>query len=541
MPELILGPLLRYVDETSATVWVEADSPCQVSVLGVEVPTFTVHGHHYALVDVTGLAPGSCTPYQVHLDGQLCWPSAGSNLPPSRIRTLDHRRRLRLSFGSCRTSVPHDEEHTRTHGLDVLRAIGNRLTTLPEHEWPDLMLMLGDQVYADGISPQMREFIQRRRGLDAPPGAELADFEEYTELYRLAWSDPVNRWLLSTMPTMMIFDDHDIRDDWNTSLTWRQEMAQLPWWQRRIVGGLGSYWIYQHAGNLSIDDRARDPLLTKLRAADGDAGDVLDTFAANADTTPQSNRWSYARDLGRTRLVVLDSRCGRVLTPGQRTILDEQEWAWFDGLARGDVDHLLIGTSLPYLLPRGVHELELWDEAITDGKWGRHGARLGERIRQRLDLEHWPAFRRSFDDMAAVITEISTGRRGQPPATIVFLSGDVHYSYLMRADTRHPEQRSAIFQAVCSPIRNPLPRLMRYANIVASFTIAGVLGRVLARCAGLRRQPLRWHLDHRPMFDNAVATLDLDGREALLRWETAQQPDDQRLPNVVELAQVRLG
>jgi len=585
----VLGPLLRYVDETSATVWVETGAPCVVSVLDAHAPTFTVHGHHYALVDVTGLGPGSSTPYTVSLDGELRWPLPDSPFPPSRIRTIDPTRGLRLTFGSCRTSVPHDEEHNRSHGLDVLRALGHWLTTASEDQWPDLLLMLGDQVYADELSEPMREFIEHRRGLDEPPGAELADYEEYAHLYWLAWTEPTNRWLLSTLPSMMIFDDHDIRDDWNTSKAWRDRMAALPWWPARVVGGLGSYWVYQHSGNLSIAERATDPLLTRLRTADGDAGEILDEFGTTADARPDSIRWSYARDIGRVRLIVLDSRCGRVLTPGERTILDQGEWDWFDGLATGDVDQLLIGTSMPYLLPRGLHELEAWNEATTDGKWGRRFGRLGERIRQGLDLEHWAAFRRSFESMAATVDEVSTGRRGDPPANIVFLSGDVHYSYLMRAytgdgrsassagrragsanrrlgsstdrrldssagertassgggrlagSTGGERQHSSIYQAVCSPIRNPLPRLVRYANVAGSFTIAGFLGRVLARLAGLRKQRMRWKLAHGPVFDNALATLDIDQRKAMLRWETAKLPDGSQTPEMVELTKIELG
>ena len=34
MADLILGPLLRYLDEHKATVWVETDAPCEVEVLG---------------------------------------------------------------------------------------------------------------------------------------------------------------------------------------------------------------------------------------------------------------------------------------------------------------------------------------------------------------------------------------------------------------------------------------------------------------------------------------------------------------------------
>ena len=106
----------------------------------------------------------------------------------------------------------------------------------------------------------MREFIASRRSLDEPPWEELKDYSEYCHLYWLAWTDPANRWILSTVPTAMIFDDHDIRDDWNTSEEWRETMAAKSWWRDRIVGGLASYWVYQHLGNLSPAERASDPM-----------------------------------------------------------------------------------------------------------------------------------------------------------------------------------------------------------------------------------------------------------------------------------------
>lgn len=537
---LVVGPLLRHVDETTATIWVETDVPCTVRVLDSSAHTFTVHGHHFALVDVTGLLPGSATPYQVRLDGELVWPEPGSDAPPSRIRTLDPARPLRLVFGSCRTSVPHDPESNRTHGVDVLRAFATRFHTLPDEEWPDALLLLGDQVYADSPSPAMLEVIRSRRDPTVPPGEELKDFEEYTHLYRLAWSDPLNRWALSTLPSLMIFDDHDIRDDWNTSAQWREDMDRLPWWRDRIVGGLGSYWLYQHLGNLSPAERADDELLQRLLAHDGDGGEILDEFAFDANANPDHNRWSYARDFGRNRLVVLDSRCGRVVTSGHRRLLDEAEWAWFDDLAQGDVDHLLIGTSLPYLLPESLHDVERWNEAVADGRWGVRAARVAEKIRQGVDLEHWAAFRHSFDAMAVILDELSTGRRGAPPASVVFLSGDVHNSYLMRAHTRRSDQETAIFQAVCSPIRNPLSKAVRALNSVASTRLARVVGHALARSARVPRNPLRWRLEHGPDFRNALATIELDGRSAAVRWEVATQGPEAAEPSLHELGAVRL-
>ncbi|MEU2014316.1 hypothetical protein ABZ529_36035, partial [Nocardia sp. NPDC019302] len=48
------------------------------------------------------------------------------------------------------------------------------------------------------------------------PRGEVVSFREYAELYHESWADPEIRWLMSTVPTSMIFDDHDVRDDWNT-------------------------------------------------------------------------------------------------------------------------------------------------------------------------------------------------------------------------------------------------------------------------------------------------------------------------------------
>ena len=60
----------------------------------------------------------------------------------------------------------------------------------PEVRWPDVLLLLGDQVYADTTPhAELEEFMAARRSLDEPPGLEIKDFVEYAELYRLAWSE----------------------------------------------------------------------------------------------------------------------------------------------------------------------------------------------------------------------------------------------------------------------------------------------------------------------------------------------------------------
>ena len=286
MTDLVLGPLLRHVDETSATLWVETAEAATVTVTAgdhrAESRTFRVHGHHYALVTLDGLGKGEKAPYQVHVDGSLVWPEEDSPFPPPMIATLDHAKPLRLAFGSCRTSVSHDKQGNKSHGVDALRAYALRMARItdpsrdedpdPDDEarWPDLVLFLGDQVYADQTSEAMQEFIASRRDIEQAPWTELKDYEEYAHLYNIAWSEPVNRWLLSTLPSAMIFDDHDIRDDWNTSHEWRQEMEATTWWHGRIVAGLASYWVHQHLGNLGPEDRKDDEIWRQIADHDGD-------------------------------------------------------------------------------------------------------------------------------------------------------------------------------------------------------------------------------------------------------------------------------
>ena len=65
MANLVLGPLLRYVGETEATVWVETDAPCEVEILGRREPTFRVEERNYALVRIEDLEPAGFYEYEV--------------------------------------------------------------------------------------------------------------------------------------------------------------------------------------------------------------------------------------------------------------------------------------------------------------------------------------------------------------------------------------------------------------------------------------------------------------------------------------------
>lgn len=542
-PNLVLGPLLRYVGETEATVWVETDAPCEVEVLGRCEPTFTVEEHHYALVRVEDLEPGSFNEYEVRLDGERRWPPAGAELPPSAIRTLGRDRPLDVCFGSCRVAVPHEEPYTQSKDrhedgkeLDALRVLAREMTRTERDKWPELLFLLGDQVYVDEGSPRTRERIRERRGTGSPPGEEVTDYEEYTWLYEETWSDPLVRWLLSTVSVSMQWDDHDMSDDWNISRSWLEEMNEKSWWHRRASAGIMSYWVYQHLGNLSPRALDEDELYRRVRG-NVHATAVLRDFAAEIDSTGSGTRWSYCRDLGDTRAIFVDSRAGRVLREGERSIVDDEEWDWIVEQASGDFDHLLIATTVPFLLSPGFHHLEAWSERVCDGAWGELAAKAGERLRRGLDFDHWASFDSSFQKLRGLLEEVGSGKRGRPPASIVVLSGDVHHAYLAEMAFR-PEAKmeSAVYQAVCSPYRNPLDRHERLA-IKLGFTRPFVAAmRALGNSAAAADPGLRWRLAEGPYFDNQVATVRLSGRGALLQLDKtiAGDEDERRLDRVFE-------
>jgi hypothetical protein len=531
--------MARWAGTSEATVWVETSEPCEVRVIPetgepASERTFQVEGHHYAIVHVTGLPEDTATPYTVALDGEQVWPEPDSPFPPSTLRTHPRQGRARIVFGSCRTAYPHHPPYSLTpddsdvgRELDALRAVALRMAEGDPAEWPHTVLLLGDQVYADEVSPETLAYIRANRDTTQPPGEGIANFEEYTQLYREAWTDPPIRWLLSTVPSAMIFDDHDVIDDWNTSLEWVQEMRATDWWDRRVVGGFMGYVLYQHWGNLSPEALAQEDIYRQVKEAD-DGGELLRAYAFKCDREVEDARWSYCRDIGCTRVVMIDSRAGRVLTPGRRSMVDQGEWDWITEHATGGFDHLLIGSTLPLFLAPGLHYLEAWNEAVCDGAWGGLAARLGEKLRQGADLEHWAAFRRSFDLMCGLLRDVGSGHRGRPPRSIVMLGGDVHHAYLAEVGfPRGSGVQSHVWQATCSPFRNPLSTKER-RGVKVGFTRWGeAIGRVLARSAGVPAPPVRWRFqDGDPRFDNQVGTLELDGPKALARLERAILSDD---------------
>ena len=234
----------------------------------------------------------------------------------------------------------------------------------------------------------------------------------------------------------------------------------------------------------------------------------------------------------------MDSRAGRVLEDGRRSIVDDEEWGWIVEQARGDFDHLLIATTVPYLLSPGLHHLEAWSEQVCDGAWGPSAAAACEKMRRAVDFDHWASFDYSFGLMRGLIVGLGSGGRRRPTAVDRVSLG------------RRPpclSRRGRLPGRGGDPQRRLPGCLLALSQPSLDAASGGDQGRLLAPVRPPRPGPWRasagapapgigWRLAGGPFFDNQVATLAIEGRGAVMRLEktVAGDSDERRLECVFE-------
>jgi len=125
-------------------------------------------------------------------------------------------------------------------------------------------------------------------------------------IQKFAESLPRVQRVLANIPTYMIFDDHDITDDWNLSRDWEESAYGHPL-SRRIVGNaLIAYLLCQAWGN--APDRFPEPLIKAVQAlfrtGKGALHDLL------IDQLLKMEGWHYSLAT-QPKIVVLDTRTQR--------------------------------------------------------------------------------------------------------------------------------------------------------------------------------------------------------------------------------------
>ena len=378
------------------------------------------------------------------------------------------------------------------------------------------LLLLGDQVYADEVSPETIAFIRKRRDIREPPGEEVADFEEYTRLYRESWEDPHIRWLLSTVSVSMVIDDHDIHDDWNISAAWVEDMRELDWWAERERAGIAALL------DLSVHRQPLARAAPRERAARaGPRG--RRRLGRAARVRRQRARRARRRPLEllpRPRLGPAD-RARLADRPGARRgrsarCSTTRSGSGSSSTSRGDFDHLLIGTSDPLVLAPALHYAERWGEARRPRRLGRAPRRARARscAAPPTSTTGPPSASRSSGSPScspapARASSASRRRRSRcsPATSITPISPSSPFRARPGSAATSGRRSARRFET-----RSTSASARRSTSATRRFRAAAF--RTLARLAGVRRERVRWRLVEGPFYDNQVATLKIDGRAA---------------------------
>jgi len=424
-----------------------------------------------------------------------------------------------ILHGSCRK--PHFHSDDALAQVDVL----HKNAFKKQNDFPDLLLMTGDQIYADDVAGPMLKAIHSvidRLGLyhEALEGAvvtntnELATHEhgyyereqllpqiatntvlssiffgakkkpvftsvnaqnhligsaEIIAMYLLVWSDtlwadinidkdgippkyhaifdkehealngfvkqlPQVRRALAHIPTYMIFDDHDVTDDWNLTRGWEQEVYGNPLSKRMIGNALIGYLLCQGWGNAP---KKVAPLIAKVQESMGESG--LNSHDEIIDDLLDFDQWHYRLDTA-PPIEVLDTRTQRWRSESNMN----KPSGLMDWEALCDFQHSIIGKESVIVVSAapiyGVKVIEAIQKVFTF---------FGKAL--TVDAENWMAHKGT----ANVILNIF--RHYKTPPDFIILSGDVHYSFVYDVRLRFRRNSPHITQFTCSGLKNAFP------------------------------------------------------------------------------------
>lgn len=550
LPPVLAGPILRRLEPGRLVMWLVGSTPLSLTLLlqpdGAAARQITLDDtnchlirigrHAYLhLIDVTLAGPlpqDALIQYDLLMEGDTSrgvaqWAAHLLHKGQARPNFVLRSRADNILYGSCRK--PH---HPARDGL----ARADEL--LSEHivqadARPALLMLCGDQVYADDVAGPMLAAIHaliKRLGLygEYLDGAVVPDSEslyvhpasyyrredllpafksnealrerffggvekpifttanahnhlvtlaEVMAMYLLVWS-PVpwqlvpdapkpelsaeheQRWqreakalrgfyqdlpqaarLLAHVQTLMIFDDHDITDDWNLSAKWEETAYGHPF-SRRIVGNaLLAYMLCQGWGNRP--DAFGEVLASAqaLTAAPDDQG-RLGTKAQDAliGQLLEFRQWDYVLRTQPT-VIVLDTRTRR----WRSRRLPSRPSGLMDWESLTELQHELMDESCAVIVSPtpmfGVKLIEVIQRICT---FAGHAL--------TVDAENWMAHRGAASVMLNIF------KHSRTPGNYVILSGDVHYSFAYDVQVRDSDRIPHIWQITSSGIKNEFPR-----------------------------------------------------------------------------------
>lgn len=551
LPLVLAGPLLRRMEPQRLALWLVGSQSLTLSLQlshgGASDPQrYPLHDEHcqviqvgeQAFIHLIDLALETPLPCDVQIDYDLLieqpehavlgiadWAAHllydGAAQPNFVLRSkLDH-----LLHGSCRK--PH---HPAADGLlcaDRLLADAHA----PEQR-PALLLMSGDQIYADDVSgPMLRAIHQviarlglfgehlegavvddstalyqhpasyyqraellpelksnetlRERffgGVEKPifttssADNHLVTCAEVLAMYLLVWSpvpwtlldsempalsaEQVSRYqserehlegfrgglakvarALAHLPTLMIFDDHDVTDDWNLSAQWEQTAYGHPFSRRILGNALIAYLLCQGWGN-NPQVFAKPLQAVQAMTAGRDANNHMSLQQQDAliDTLLAFHQWHFVLPTSPT-LVVLDTRTRRWRS--ERNL--KRPSGLMDWEALCEFQHALLDQPSAIIVsPAPMFGVKLIETVQKLFSWAGHPL--------MVDAENWMAHRGAARVMMNIF------RHSRTPGNYVILSGDVHYSFVYKVLIRQRKRGPQLWQITSSGLKNEFPR-----------------------------------------------------------------------------------
>ncbi len=340
----------------------------------------------------------------------------------------------RIAYASC-NGFSSADLHQKTSDP---YALWKKMSVLHNQNPFSLLIMGGDQLYADSIwveVPSLRHWKEqtRRKKIKKRATKKLtAELDRFYEnLYMTQWQNEFMSLLLASIPSLMMWDDHDIFDGWGS---YPDDQHNCPTYQAIFKTAKRYFELFQ------IRSIKNSTLLSK-----------------------QQDYYSFLVKFRNFHVLGLDNRSQRTLNQVMEDRNNSMSTHWqkvITQLRKIQTDNLLVLSGMPVVYRDFSHaesllDLTPWQEELTD------------------DIkDHWRANRHQGERLRLIMHLLSCHSRrkqtGKTTRTII-LSGDVHIGCMGAIiDKRMSQEHHKIHQIVSSGIVHPPPTQFEWLGITAT-------------------------------------------------------------------------
>ncbi|WP_462171751.1 alkaline phosphatase D family protein [Pseudoalteromonas xiamenensis] len=258
---------------------------------------------------------------------------------------------------------------------------------------------------------------------------------ELTWIKRYVDDLPRAERIFANVSTLMMFDDHDVTDDWNLTAKWEQAVYQTPQSARIINNGMTAYWLFQGLGN-DAGETTNQLTLNFVEALKDQHWD----WKSFSKPLQRFNSWHYCLNTT-PKVVVLDTRTHRWRNDDNfNEPSGLMDWDRLLELEQNLVSHdqVILVSPAPVFGVKAIEAIQALFNAC------------GEPL--LVDVENWMA----HEGAAKKLLDIF--RRPDTPSETIILSGDVHYSFCFSVKARFGKHDNRIWQLTASGIKNEFPK-----------------------------------------------------------------------------------